>query len=207
MRSLPFTYPDVPEYDSCKTSYMLGPNLLVVAFTKEATIPTGGWYEWRTDEFVKGPASKSVKVTPQWGGALYVKAGAIIPTWPEVECIDAGWNKDLILEAYAGASGASELYEDDGLSLAYEKGAGARIPLTLADSGKDVTVQIGKRTGNFKGAPLRSVTLRLHGLNAKPASAQVAGNPAEGAWCEKTKTFTIGPVDVGPSGCEFKIAR
>ena len=207
MRSLPFTYPDVPEYDSCKTSYMLGPNLLVAAFTKEATVPAGAWYEWRTDELVKGPAKKPVDVTPDWGGALYVKAGAVIPTWPEVECIDAGWNKDLILEAYAGASGASELYEDDGLTLAYEKGAGARIPLTLTDTGNNVTVLVGKRTGNFKGAPLRSVKVRLHGLSAKPAAVTVAGKPAEGEWCEKTKTFSVGPVDVGPAGCEFKIAR
>ena len=207
MRSLPFTYPDVPEYDSCKTSYMLGPNLLVAAYTKEATIPAGAWYEWRTDELVKGPAKKPVDVTPDWGGALYVKAGAVIPTWPEVECIDAGWNKDLILEAYAGASGESELYEDDGVSLAYEKGAGARIPLTLADSGEDVKVTVGKRTGNFKGAPTRSVTLRVHGLSAKPSAAEVAGRAAEGAWDEETKTFAVGPVEVGPAGCEFKIAR
>jgi hypothetical protein len=129
------------------------------------------------------------------------------PTWPEVECIDAGWNKDLILEAYVGASGESELYEDDGVSLAYEKGAGARIPLTLADSGEDVKVTVGKRTGNFKGAPTRSVTLRVHGLSAKPSAAEVAGKAAEGVWDEATKTFAVGPVEVGPAGYEFKIAR
>ena len=207
MRSLPFAYPDVPEYDSCKTSYMLGPNLLVAAFTTEATIPEGGWYEWRTDEFVKGPAKKPIVVTPQWGGALYVKAGAIIPTWPEKECIDAGWNKDLILEAYAGANGASELYEDDGVSLAFKKGAWARMPLELEDSGGHVAIKIGKRTGNFKESKCHAVTVRVHGLSATPASLQVKGKPANGTWDDTSRTFSIGPIDVGPDGCEFKLAR
>ena len=207
MCPLPFAYPDVPEYDACKTTYLLGPNLLVASFADVAEIPEGGWYEWRTGAFVKGPAKRPVDVTPEWGGALYVKAGAVIPTWPEVECIDAGWNRELILEAYVGASGENELYEDDGLSLDYVKGKAARIPLTLTDDGGEAAVIVGRRAGRFTGDPLRSVTVRFHGLTAKPASATASGMAVDGAWDEAASTFAIGPIEVGADGCEFKLVR
>ena len=207
IRSLPFTYPDVPEYDACKTTYMLGPNLLVAAFTEEAVIPEGLWYDWRTDERIAGPAKRPLEISSEWGGGLYAKAGAVIPTWPGLECLDAGWNKTLTLEAYVGADGESEIYEDDGLTLAYEKGVSARIPLALKDDATAVELRMGPRSGAFTGAPKREVTVRFHGLAAKPAEATVGGNAAEGVWDDASRTFTLGPVSVDRAGTLFRLVR
>ena len=207
VRSLPFAYPDEPAYDSCKTTYMLGPNLLVAAFTQEATIPAGTWYDWRTDERVVGPAVKPLQITPEWGGGLYVKAGAVVPTWPELECLDAGWNREWILETYLGADGESELYEDDGVSLAYEKGVSARIPLSLADGAKEAVLRIGARKGPFKGAPQRQVKVRFHGLAAKPSAATAAGQALDGEWDEASRTFTTASFSVGERGCEVRVVK
>ena len=207
MRSLPFSYPAVPEYDACKTTYLLGPNMLVAAFTPEATIPEGLWYDWRTGERIAGPAKKPLNITPEWGGGLYVKAGAVIPTWPEKECLDAGWNEAWTLEAYVGADGESELYEDDGLTLEYEKGVSARIPFALKDEAKAVALRIGPRNGPFKGTPQRAVTVRFHGLGAKSAVATFGGKPVEGAWDDATGVFTVGPVNVGAAGGEFRLEK
>lgn len=208
MRSLPFVYPDVNEYDECKTTYMLGPDLLVAAFTDEAAIPAGKWYEWRTDSVVNGPAKTRIAVTPEWGGGLYVKAGAVIPTWPEIECIDAGWNREWILETYVGADGNGEVYEDDGLTLAYRKGASARTVLSLKDGGGDVTLTVGKRVGTFNGCPGgRSVTVRFHGFTAQPKAAQLGGKPVDGRWDADAKVFTVGPFNVEASGCTFTVKR
>ena len=149
MRALPFEYPDAPEYDNCLTTYLLGPDLLVSAFAKQAMIPPGTWYDWKTGEKVQGPCVRPVTVTPEWGGALYVRAGAVIPQWPVLQHVDQGWNKEIELHVWPGGDGACELYEDDGISLDYRKGAGA---FTRCEQ-KGGTLTIGPRRGAFKGMP------------------------------------------------------
>jgi alpha-D-xyloside xylohydrolase len=57
----------------------------------------------------------------------------------------------IVLWIYAGADGAFTLYEDDGLTYGYEKGASARIPLRWNDATQTLT--IGKRQGSFPGMP------------------------------------------------------
>jgi alpha-glucosidase (family GH31 glycosyl hydrolase) len=204
--SLPFAYPGVPEYDECKTTYLLGPDLLVGAFTDTLNVPEGLWYEWRTDAKLAGPCKVPVAVTPEWGGALYVRAGAVIPTWPEKECIDSGYGTDVILEAYAGADGESELYEDDGLTLKYRSGLYARIPLRLSEKDGATRLTVGPRKGAFGGSKAkRNITVRFHALARKPMAAAVGGEAVEGVWCEKSKIFTVGPVSVGAGGATFEV--
>lgn len=149
MRALPFVYPDDPAYDACVTTYLLGPDLLVSAFTPKINIPPGTWYDWRTGEPVTGPTVRDVKVTPSWGGSLYVRAGAIVPMWPQKFHVEKGWNEAAELHVWPGADGAGELYEDDGISLDYRAGKGARTALTL----KDGFLTVGARVGAFAGMP------------------------------------------------------
>lgn len=169
MRALPFAFPDVPEYDRCVTTYMLGPDLLVSAFTKEIAIPEGVWYDWRTGEAVTGPCRRPVATTPDWGGALYVRAGAVIPMWPKRPHVDKGWNEEVELHAWPGPDGTSWLYEDDGTSLEYRRGWGAWTPLVM----KGGAVAVGRREGGYAGMPAaRRMTLVTHtpGSAATPAA-------------------------------------
>jgi alpha-D-xyloside xylohydrolase len=55
----------------------------------------------------------------------------------------------VTLVVYAGADGTFTLYEDDGLSYAYEKGASTRIPIRWDDATRTLT--IGRREGSFPG--------------------------------------------------------
>jgi alpha-D-xyloside xylohydrolase len=207
VRALPLVYPDVVEYDKCKTTYMLGDKLLVGAYTDTLNVPEGTWYEWRTDAKVAGPCKIPLEITPQWGGALYVKAGSVIPTWPEVECIDCGYRKDVILEAYAGADGDGELYEDDGISLKYKTNKHyAIIPLKLTQKDGVTRLAVGARKGAFGGSKaVREFTVRFHALERKPISATVDGKAVTGTWCEKTRNYTIASVEVGAKGATFEV--
>ena len=54
-----------------------------------------------------------------------------------------------MLGVYTGADGAFTMYEDDGLTYAYEKSESARIPLRWNDATHTLT--IGKREGSFDG--------------------------------------------------------
>ncbi|MBR4171365.1 MAG: glycoside hydrolase family 31 protein [Kiritimatiellae bacterium] len=164
VRALPLMHPDIREYDNCTDTYYLGDNLLVGVYAKEVTIPPGLWHEWRTDAEVKGPCRQPIEVTSNWGGALYVKAGAIIPTWPVKQYIEKGWNEEVIFEVWPTADGKAELYEDDGISLGYRKGEFALTPLTLEKTDAGAKFTVGARKGTFKGMPeKRRMRVRVHG--------------------------------------------
>jgi alpha-glucosidase (family GH31 glycosyl hydrolase) len=180
MRALPFAYPDVPAYDACVTTYLLGPDLLVSAFTKEIQIPEGLWHDWKTGELVTGPCKRAVKVTPEWGGSLFVRAGAVIPMWEKKAHVDKGWDEMVELHVWMGADGKGDLYEDDGISLDYRSGKGALTTCTF----KDGALSVGPRVGSFKGMPatrkmkavfhktntLETVTVDLGDVGAKGAA-------------------------------------
>lgn len=149
MRALALEYPDVAEYaDECGT-YLFGDNLLVSAFSDTVKIPAGTWYEWRSGAEVNGPATLPVTTAADWGGALYVRAGAIIPQWPQKDHIDKGWNEKVELHVYLGADGAATWYEDDGDSLKYKDGAYASARIELRDG----TLTIGAMEGAFADMP------------------------------------------------------
>ena len=158
-RALPLAYPGIQEYDSVTNTYMFGDSLLVGVFSPDVTIPPGKWHDWRTGVTVAGPRLVPVEVTKEWGGALYVKAGAIIPTWPVKQYLSKGWNEEVVLEVWPTADGATELYEDDGVSLGYREGKFATTPITM----KDGILTIGRREGSFDGMPAtRSFKVRVH---------------------------------------------
>lgn len=205
MRALPFEYPDNPAYDACKTTYMLGPNLLVCAYTNSAVIPPGTWYEWRSDRKVVGPCEEKLTFTQDWGGGLYVKAGAAIPTWPVRQSIDKGWSEEIVYEVWSGGDGESSLYEDDGLTLNYRKGgnAVANTRLSVKCDGGATRFTIGRRIGGFGGN--RSVTVKFHALAAMPVSVTCDGKPVEFDWCEKSLICTVKPIAVSAAGATLLV--
>jgi len=162
-RALPLVHPDVREFDNCVDTYYLGDSLIVGAFAGNVTIPPGTWHEWRTGEMVQGPCTIPVKRTSQWGGALYVKGGAIIPTWPVMQHLEKGWNEEVVFEVWPSADGKAELYEDDGISLGYRTGEHALTPLSLEKTASGGKFTIGARKGSFKGMPgPRNMKLKIH---------------------------------------------
>lgn len=148
-RPLIFVYPDHPEYANVCTTYMFGDNLLVSAFADETVIPPGTWYEWHSGRKVVGPCREPVKVGDGWGGGLYVKAGAIIPMWPVLSHLEKGWHPHLQVHIWPSENGTFDLYEDDGDTLAFQKGAFTVTPLEI----KNGELVVGPRRGGFKGMP------------------------------------------------------
>lgn len=158
-RPLAFAYPASEPYADVTTTYLLGDSLLVSAFAEKAVVPPGTWYDWRTGAALEGPCEAPVEATAGWGGALYVKAGAIVPMWPVRQHLEKGWNERVFLHVYLGADGSFDWYEDDGDSLGYLKGECAVAKLKL----RGTTLTIGARQGAFKGMPAaHDVTVVWH---------------------------------------------
>ena len=209
MRALPLVYPDVPEYDRCTTTYMFGDNLLVAAYTSEVCVPEGLWHDWRTGETVQGPCRRPVTLAADWGGALLVKAGAIIPTWPMRNSIVAGWSNRVVFEVWPSADGEATLYEDDGETLAYRTGAYALVPLSVQRTPTGAVFKVGRRHGTAKATfvtPGKADYAAMFHLPAKPTAVMLDGKPVEGIWDAAAKTFTVALTTYTvPQGCSVAL--
>lgn len=208
IRSLPLVYPDRSEYDEAKGTYMFGDMMLVSAFVDEMDIPDGLWHDWRTGETVKGPCRRKVATTPMWGGALYVKAGAIVPTWPQKQHLDKGWNDKVIVKVWPTADGEFTLHEDDGISLDYRKsGKSAKTKFSLKCNPQGAVFTVGARRGSFSGmGATRNFSVEFH-VGKRPASAKVDGRSVEGIWDESAGTFTVDAGAVGAKAVVVEIKK
>jgi alpha-D-xyloside xylohydrolase len=136
--------------------FMFGPDLLVSpvltehATSRSAYLPAGTeWYDFWTGERTAGGAAITAQA-PLDRIPLNVRAGSILPLGPVIEY--AGQATDPIeLRIYAGADGNFTLYEDEGDSFRYEKGAHATIPIHWDDATRTLT--LGGRDGSYPGMP------------------------------------------------------
>jgi hypothetical protein len=110
---------------------------------------------------------------------VFVKAGAIIPMYPEM-LYDREKPKDPVtVDVYPFGKSSFSLYEDDGTTQAYRKGAFARTlieaeaPKSLDVPEAQITVNVGSANGTYKGMPAsRSYMVDVH-VPAKPASVKL----------------------------------
>ena len=135
--------------------YLFGPAFLVSPVTtykarsRAVYLPSAtSWYDFWTGTNVTGGQSIDVSA-PYDSMPIHVKAGSIVPTGPEIAYTDEKPADPIVLWVYAGADGEFTLYEDDGVTYGYEKGAFARIPIRWNEAARTLT--IAKREGSFTG--------------------------------------------------------
>ena len=180
MRGLPMDYPADPEVVDLSDQWLLGPALMPCPVTefkarsRSVYFPEGLWYDFYSGEALPGGVRKEVDA-PYARIPLYVRAGSILPVGPAMQWCDEKPADNLLLVVYAGADAAFTLYEDDGLTYAYEKGAFSTIPLRWDDASRTLT--IGARSGSWPGMP-ESRTFRV--VVADPAHPFVWDPDAEG---------------------------
>jgi alpha-glucosidase (family GH31 glycosyl hydrolase) len=175
MRAMSLVYPDNPAWDAARGQYLLGDYLLVSAYSKEVRLPEGAWIDFWSGKRTTGPATLPVEITPTQGGALMVKSGAIIPTWPACDHVAKGWSPEVGLLVYPAARSNFTLYEDDGASLGYRKGEFAQTRLTCETAATTVRLTIGGREGRYAGMPAtRDFTATIH-LSGRPKTVALDG--------------------------------
>lgn len=139
-----------------KDQFLFGRALLVSPVTRhqvrsrQVYLPpaTGGWYDFWTGTAYAG--GQMIDAPAPFGDIpVHIRAGSIIPFGPELQYTGEKPADPLTLRIYAGADGSFELYEDDGLSYSYEKGAFSTIRFSWDD--KSSTLKIGDRRGSFPG--------------------------------------------------------
>jgi alpha-D-xyloside xylohydrolase len=135
--------------------YLFGPAFLVSPITtykarsRTVVLPLGAtWYDFWTGRGIPGGQTIDAPA-PYDAMPIHVRAGSIVPFGPELLWTGEKPADPVTVFVYAGADGAFTLYEDDGLTYGYEKGALSRIPLRWNDAAGTLT--IGKREGSFPG--------------------------------------------------------
>jgi alpha-D-xyloside xylohydrolase len=173
MRGLVMDFPNDPKVASLNDEYMFGPAFLVApvaeykAKSRSVYLPAGvRWYDFHTGRTFDGGQS-IIAEAPLGRLPLFVKAGAIVPVGPAIQYTGEKPDAPILLTVYTGADGRFTLYEDDGVSNAYERGAWSRIPFSYDDA--TGTLTIGDRGGSFPGM-VEHRTFRIRfvtGLSAK----------------------------------------
>jgi len=155
MRALGIDFAGDSKVWAISDEYMFGPAFLVTPVTEpKATsrhvyLPAGtGWTDFWTGE--SQPGGKDITAAaPIDKMPLFVRAGSIVPLGPDLQYATEKPADPIELRVYPGADGAFTLYEDEGDSYRYEKGAWATIPMTWNDRTRTLT--IGARKGSFPG--------------------------------------------------------
>lgn len=140
---------------SVSDQFLFGPSLMVCpvytygAEKRDVYLPSGqGWYDLYSGKyFEEGQRIKAD--APYERVPVFIKAGSIIPTGPEVQYVGEKRDDELIIFIYKGKDASFSLYEDDGTTYAYEKGGYTEIGFDY-DEEKGI-LTIAERKGQYEG--------------------------------------------------------
>ena len=130
---------------------------------------------------------------------LYSRAGSILPRQKPTPRTPLPVPEELVLDLFPNAPGTTTsdtlaLYEDDGHSTAYERGAFSRLPLHYTANDETLHLHAEPIEGSYAGMPeTRSFTVRVR-FAQKPREVTLDGAalPAEAwSWDENSALLTI----------------
>jgi len=152
MRALFMDFPSDPRVFNIADQYMFGPAFLVAPVTEQGMesrdvyLPAGSdWYNYWTNEKIAGGKTITV-AAPIDIIPLFVRAGSIVPLGVDISNTSTAQSLKEI-RVYPGKDAEFTLYDDDGVSNDYEKGAGKITRLRWNDSTKALTASGEKAAG------------------------------------------------------------
>jgi alpha-glucosidase/alpha-D-xyloside xylohydrolase len=168
IRALWLHYPEDPAAATRGHEYLWGRDILVApvvekgAASRTLYLPKGIWHDFWTGAAVAG-GREIVRPVDLKTMPLYVRAGAIIPTTPVKQSTAEGWNGLLVLTVYPGSDGAATVYEDDGASFDYEKGAYRKIRFGWDESARRFSLAL--QPGSMPLESTRPIVIKIAGTD------------------------------------------
>ncbi|WP_336959978.1 TIM-barrel domain-containing protein [Sphingobium aquiterrae] len=151
IRAMWLHFPDDPQAVARGDQYLFGADLLVAPVVEKGAtartlyLPRGRWYDHWTGEALEGgrEVTRPVDLATM---PVYVRAGAVLPLDPVRQHSGERTSQPTTLVVHPGADGTATIYEDDGDSFAYAKGAFSRIELHWSDAARTLRVTRGHGT-------------------------------------------------------------
>jgi alpha-glucosidase (family GH31 glycosyl hydrolase) len=198
MRPMVLEYQNDPQAQQVQSQYLLGDWLLVgsarptpvsgsessqIGVGEQVTdthakvyLPEGNWYDFWTGRRV---ASKGEWHTAEWppyaGGPLLVKGGAIIPMGPVTAFVDQEPLEVIRLDIYPAGESEYAVYEDDGRTYEYQKGAFATTEVKVSERREAVVIDVGARRGSYRDMPKRRAYLMSVHVALRPVAVSRRG--------------------------------
>ncbi|WP_242140144.1 TIM-barrel domain-containing protein [Sphingomonas sp. TREG-RG-20F-R18-01] len=220
MRPVFYDYPSAANM-GCNQSmtFTLGKALLIAPppspespQTYDVCLPAGGWYDYWTglrtgtpEQRAEGPIQSATQAVPTEHAAgdrvletprldrlpVFVRAGTVLPRQPLVQSTAQTPTGPLMLDVYPGADCIGTLYEDDGTTLAYQRGGFLRQTVRCTVTPNGLSIAFEPRVGAFK--PWWSqVAVTVHGWTGTPSGTRDGKRLATTAdTAAQTLTFTM----------------
>jgi len=202
IRPLALEYPDDPvtATDTVKYEFLVGKDFLVAPVYADTEtrdgiyLPAGTWVDYWSGKTYTGPTTINGYHAPLDTLPLFVRAGAIVPMWPQGTLSWQNRDKgELDYDVYAKSTNAFELYEDDGVTRQYAGGRSARQQVQVVAEGTgygNTTITVGASKGAYDGKPgARSYAFTVH-VGAAPTVVLLDGHPLTG-WTYDATSKTV----------------
>jgi len=176
----PFTWGKQTQYQ-----FMSGEWLLAAPVYEDTTVrdgiylPAGKWIDYWDGRVYNGPQMLNRYDAPLEKLPMFVRAGAIIPLYPEMLHDREKPFDPLTLDIYPFQRTAFTLYEDDGATQAFRSGGFAKTLIEVEAAGDSwpLTVTIGAAAGGFPGQiAARTYELQIH-IGTKPGRVSIGKTP------------------------------
>lgn len=196
LRPLAFVAQQDPQTYNRSHEFMLGDALLISHVDapgvkeKEVYLPAGRWYYFFNDKAYDG--GQLIKIeTPLEEMPLFVKAGAVVPNYPNIQYVGEKQIDEMILNVYyCDQPTGSTLYEDAGDHYGYKNGQSNTIRFKQVSDKQQFRLK-KKFFGQFQ-ATYKKHRVLVHGLPFKPTEYVVDGK----VYKLTPRNFAIGVVKV-----------
>ena len=184
MRPLIMEFPDDPQAAFVLTQWFLGRELLCNSFSRQLYLPAGLWHDFWTGSVQTGPVTLEYQPPEHRGGALFVRDRSIVPLGPVVQYVGQLTDQGFTLHVFLYEQGRAEfeLYDDDGVSFAYQQGQFERHLL-------QAELLVGKLSVMFPGE--LAVDAVVAHLAQEPAQVLINGRDTAGQWRPEQKLMHI----------------
>jgi len=184
MRPVFLDYPQTGDFYGNNRDFLFGSDLFVAPVTtemvdaEEVQLPPGDWYDYWTSQ--KLSSKTKITLHPALDEIpLYVRAGAIIPMQPVVQNTGEKPDGPLQLRIYTGDDCRGSLYQDDGHTLAYQRGEFFRVSYSCRVSPSSIAVTCSITNSSFRPW-WSSVDLTIFGLAAEPKEIRLGDHAIQG---------------------------
>jgi alpha-glucosidase (family GH31 glycosyl hydrolase) len=169
VRALVLEYPDDPVVRGNDTRYefLLGKDLLVAPVYRDEEkrdsiyLPAGRWYDYWDHALYEGKTTLNNYPAPLDKLPLFVRAGAILPYYPQMNYDGERPADTLTLAVYPGPDALFEMTEDEGSNRDYRLGKTVRTRFTAHtnEAGQVDSINIFPAEGDFNGKLLNRAYL------------------------------------------------
>jgi len=153
LRPMPLAFPNDGKVKNLVEQYMFGPDLMIQSYSDKVVFPDGNWVDLWTGKEYAGGTSIDYMPPENRGGGLFVRKGAIIPTWEDRDYVDQKSDETIILEIWPDGNSSYILREDDGVSLDYLTQQSCQTQIVCEETENHVRISIGQRIGEYTNKP------------------------------------------------------